>query len=233
MREFIKLTVGLALSSVMAFSASAEIIDSDWLTEGDGLTFTDTSQDIQFLDLSETNNMSVVEVKSLLDSTYSGWAFATEEQVVTMLTNLLADTEVQYIESEGRTTADVVISSMESILDTVGGVENNAYIVYGFIDGSDVSMYGLYVNDALSYTYYNYTFAAYSDTYTSELTSLWLVRDAQDILSLEEITVEEPAIEEPSIEATSTGETIDVPTPLAFSSLALLGLGLTRRKKTA
>ena len=63
----------VALSSV---GASAELISTDWLVEGDNLVTLNTVSGKEYLDLTQTKGMSIDMVKSLMSTTYSGWHIA-------------------------------------------------------------------------------------------------------------------------------------------------------------
>lgn len=58
-----------------------ELISVDYKNNLDGLATLDTSTGYEWLDLTETDNMSMNQVESLLSSTFSGWRLATSDEV--------------------------------------------------------------------------------------------------------------------------------------------------------
>lgn len=65
-----------------AFSANAELIKGDWISQGDGKAMLDTFTGKEWLSLTETNGLSVDQVLS--DSKYNGWRVATSKEVKTL-----------------------------------------------------------------------------------------------------------------------------------------------------
>jgi hypothetical protein len=126
--------------------------------------------------------------------------------VVTMLTNLMSDTEAPYSTTVGQTVTYTLVSSRLTIADMLGAGEVgiNNYI-YGLIGGEDISLYGVHMPESYTRTFYDYW--SYTGGYRTPVFSTWLVRDS------------------------SASNTTDVSAPLALSGMILLGLGLNRRKK--
>ena len=78
----------IALASVFALSsigANAELVSADWKNVGDGLSTVDTLTGIEWMDLSETSNMSFNEVEALFSSEFNGWRLPTQNEVSQLL----------------------------------------------------------------------------------------------------------------------------------------------------
>jgi hypothetical protein len=207
MRSFVKLAIGLTLPSVMAFSASADIVNSDWLEEGDGLTFTNVTTGMVFLDLSETFDMSINDVEALLDTTFEGFSIATGEQAAAALSSMLEDS-VGYSTTMGTTYTSLY--NRYELADITGAhIGAGGPFIYGIAVDEDISMYGVYASSTYTSTVYNNN--VYNENYSFFSHGVWLVRDS-------------------SVTDAPTSFT-DLPAPLAFFGLALLGLGAIRRKK--
>jgi hypothetical protein len=78
----IALVSALTLSSI---SAQAEFIKTDWKAVGDNLASVDTDTGIEWMTLTETSNMSYLQVEALLDTTFSGWRLPTRNEVNVMM----------------------------------------------------------------------------------------------------------------------------------------------------
>lgn len=72
-----------AILGVFSGAANAELVESDYMTTGDNLAFTDTRTNTTFLDLSVTLGKSIEEVSAQLitGGSYDGWYLATPEQI--------------------------------------------------------------------------------------------------------------------------------------------------------
>lgn len=66
-------------------NASAAIVSVDWKTAGDNLITRDTSSGLEWLDLTQTANLSFNDVTAQLGvgDTFEGWSYATGAQVAT------------------------------------------------------------------------------------------------------------------------------------------------------
>ena len=82
-----------ACFTVVSFNVSAAVISTDWLTAGDNLITHDTVSGLEWLDLTETNNLSYDFVTGQLvtDGQFAGWRYATNTEVVALLNNFGID----------------------------------------------------------------------------------------------------------------------------------------------
>tara|TARA_Y100001956_G_scaffold82394_2_gene103122 strand:- start:7592 stop:8218 length:627 start_codon:yes stop_codon:yes gene_type:complete len=83
----------LVASLIFASSANAELVSYDWLTEGDGDVTLDTNTGKLWLDLDVTSDTrwSVINHYIENDARYSGWRFATADEVMTLANNIFPE----------------------------------------------------------------------------------------------------------------------------------------------
>ncbi|MDB4725622.1 hypothetical protein OAF44_03780 [Akkermansiaceae bacterium] len=65
-------------------NAFGALMSLDWKTSGDGAITVDTSTGLYWLDLTETRNKTIDEVESDFGGTYSGFRYATNEEIETL-----------------------------------------------------------------------------------------------------------------------------------------------------
>lgn len=97
---FCTLSVVVAFLIGMSRKVPAELIERDWKTLGDGLLTFDQMSGREWLDLTLTEGMSTVEVSAQLDGNreYSGFTFASVDDVVELLTHAGIDTNTEVTE---------------------------------------------------------------------------------------------------------------------------------------
>lgn len=81
------LLLGTLFLFFSAFNAQAELVVTDWETEGDELIVIDTDTGYKWLNLAYTAGVSIDQVSSELATTYSGWKLATYDDVLTLMRN--------------------------------------------------------------------------------------------------------------------------------------------------
>jgi hypothetical protein len=83
---------------ILALSASthATVISIDWKITGDNLITRDTDSGLDWLDLTETNNMTYFLVSSQLGAggQFYGWRYATNNEAVTLWSNFNVDVSI-------------------------------------------------------------------------------------------------------------------------------------------
>jgi hypothetical protein len=90
-RKFIAATFLLAVFSVSSI-ANAALVSVDWKNAGDNLITRDTASGLDWLDLTETNNITRITILTLIDSgSLDGWRYATSSEVVTLWDNFGID----------------------------------------------------------------------------------------------------------------------------------------------
>ena len=70
----------------LSFASHAELVSTDWKTAGDELATLDTETGIEWMDLSETDGLSINTVLSMTSAggKFEGWRLPTEDEVLTL-----------------------------------------------------------------------------------------------------------------------------------------------------
>lgn len=123
----IAIAVAFSLTALSSFAANAELVVSDWKTAGDNSIITDTTTGLSWLNLKETDDMTLEEVVSKLDTDFSGWNLPTETQVHTIYDNYfnfdVTNFNTKRVNSGGQNFNDA-----RSFADTFGnGVKYNTH----------------------------------------------------------------------------------------------------------
>jgi hypothetical protein len=94
--------VGLFLTA-SAMSVQAELVSTDWKNTGDGLATLDTATGIEWLDLTQTDGMSINQAEGLtvVGSTFDGWRLPTRAEVTQMMVNAFPSQASLLQSSEG------------------------------------------------------------------------------------------------------------------------------------
>lgn len=92
------LYIALLSLTLLLPTAKAELVNADWKASNDQLAFVDTLTGQEWLDLSVTKGMSVLNVMANLNDggLFSGWRIANTSEVVSLLTNNWAGTPVPF-----------------------------------------------------------------------------------------------------------------------------------------
>jgi hypothetical protein len=215
MKIFTTLAIVTALASTMAFSASAEIINTDLNAAGDNLVITDTVTGLEFLNLNKTMGMTVSAVKAQLNTTFLGWRLSTGEEASSMLSNLLEGYGgyIPYVHGGKSSYGSLLGENTTDALQITGGNESNQSYGMAISESNNIRMYGFtyYPSNGNTGLYSNY--GPHDESWSNPGFATWLVRDASA-----DIVDENSGVN-------------DVSTPFALSSLALLGFGAIRRKR--
>jgi hypothetical protein len=206
------LLTGTVLSTMLTFSASASVINTDWNNVNDRLVITDTDTGNDFLKLTATSGMTINDVQAQLGTAFLGWRFATIDEVGDLLVNIYSP----YGYTDSSSNVATIHNNLYWTVDTLGltSIVNFSNAKYRFSfgkikDGGSSFSAGVFSRDYFDSQqdgltiYLNVADQVYMGVAANE--GVWLIR----------------------------GDISDVPAPLAFSSLALLGFGLVRRKKSA
>ena len=210
--NYLKKLIAISVFSVISMSSSAELIEQDWLAEGDGLSTLDTSTGLEWLDFSLTHRMSVNEVVSELDGSLSGWRLPTADEVEALMSQFYPDGTVSGINYLNRDEYLASVIERRSLFgETYGSYSTGLYL-----DGESgiVKVAGVLEKDDILNSYFDY--ASFSENSSSGYYGVFLVADS--------VPVDEP-IDEPIDEDPVN----DVPVSFAIGSLAL-ALVLRRKK---
>jgi len=89
-----KIALALTLASACSF-ANAALIEADWQNTGDNLAVLDTSSQLEWLDLSETQNLTYDSVVNDLSTTYMGWRLPSVIELTAMYDGFLINKVIQ------------------------------------------------------------------------------------------------------------------------------------------
>lgn len=229
MLKQILLTVCL-VAGVCSNVAQAAFIHTDWKSAGDKQATLDSDTGIEWLKLNNTNYKSMNEVKLLLSTTYAGWRLPTAAEVTQMFSRLLGE---PYGSADGTLSTKVVStisgSKKATALEFLG--QTSPSYAYGWFEkapgaSNTVAGGGVWGNDFYSYW-------TYSTAPARSSTGVFLVSDGGVTLS---------SIQNPSLNANNPKAPVnnlppiepdpeDVPAPIGFAALLMVGLGMMVRKR--
>lgn len=220
-------TLAMALGLMVATGAQAELVELDYLNEGDGLITVDTVSGLDWLDLKFTSGMSIYQARSVIPE---GFRVANYDEVYSLYDNNFDLTGMKLLESSLQTNrthnlsgeGDEDYAKIYEFIDMFGstwkeevsGQQYNAF--NGLFEGKDRYAYSVvmtvdYQSKSSSYednkrTSMSIDEKGKSSISTSNNAGVFLVRDTQYVS--------------------------DVSAPIAFAGgLSLLGLAGMRRKK--
>lgn len=124
--KYLKLTLAAA-ALVLSTSVNAAIVSVDWQSTGDNLVTRDTTNGLEWLDLTETTNMSYFTVLGQLStgSQFEGWRYATNVEVGSLFTAFGLPLDANL------TVAGLVDSAIVDFSNTMGNIMDPAVFSYG------------------------------------------------------------------------------------------------------
>jgi hypothetical protein len=217
-------------------SAQAALVESDWQSTGDALATLDTETGIEWLDLTQTDSMSITEAEGFtgIGGTFEGWRLPTRAEVTQMMVNAFPS-ELLKFQSSGtwsitNGTTDNEADSFRALFGQTNS--NSSYDYSGGLFKNDSST-GLRVimnrvddrrNDNYLRFYSNYSVSE-DYNYFQESYGVYLVSDGGTTQSSQL---------DPNINANNANAPInDVSAPALTTIgglLALFGLATIRRK---
>ncbi|MFQ3188928.1 MAG: hypothetical protein ACI936_000048 [Paraglaciecola sp.] len=223
----------LALASM---SASAQLIPTDWKNTGDKLATLDESTGIEWLDLTQTDGMSIDTAESLLSSRFEGWRLPTRSEVTQLMVNAFPS-KASYMQGAGawnwtNRTTDNEVDNFRLLFGTTHAntTYDHTFGVFKNDPGGDYSVLysGAYdrASDDSIKLYSNVNLAT-NTSYSTSTYGVYLVSDGGTTQS---------SLNDPSLNANNANAPSSVPSSVPLpATAALLGLGLlgfgARRKK--
>jgi hypothetical protein len=220
-------------------SAQAAFVESDWKNAGDALATLDTETGIEWLDLTQTDGMSINDAEALRNSTFSGWRFPTRAEVTQMMVSTFPS-RASLMQGSGRLTVDSPTTDNEAdrfrqLFGITGPVSSYSTYSYGmFKNDSDqadsVILSGMYDRTGDNHVLLISNEGATANStasndydYKTDSRGIFLVSDGGTTLSSQN---------DPSINANNANAPInDVSAPalLGLMSLGLFGFAARRR----
>lgn len=146
---------------VLSVNANGAIISIDWQSTGDNLISRDTSSSLDWLDLTETNNMTMLQVKSQLGSggAFEGWRYATGTEVISLWSNFNIDLSSNGPQSLVGVDANIILAS--NFLGNISCESNCSTYPYGTSGWIDEA------SPTTSYLYYTMGASIYQTSLSS------------------------------------------------------------------
>jgi hypothetical protein len=222
--------------TLSSMSASAEFIKTDWKEVGDNLAVVDKGTGLEWLNLSQTDGMSISQVDTLLSTTFYGWRFPSRNEVNIAMTSLTGvdaitpsdNVTVKYSE-EGVQKAIAYEDALGSTGVSRTQASDNTHYSYGHYYDDPTDLGSLIYFGGVTYYYDNgYMSAVYDDnvrnndayTFSHQLYGVYLVSEGGTTLS---------SINDPSINATAN---VPLPATTVLLGLGLLGFFAPRKKSS-
>ena len=202
----------------LSFASHAELVSTDWKTEGDALATLDTETGIEWIDLSETDGMSINTVLSMTSAggKFEGWRLPTEDEVLTLFDAAFTGTFV----TGPNTSAPKFKEQILAFHELFGYTSYNIDRAYGLYeqDNGNVVLMGVRNNETV---FFKHSESPYSADFSKSMYGVFLVSDGGDTIS---------SINNPALNMMNANSPYNV--PLAGSgALALLALGAGVRRK--
>jgi hypothetical protein len=221
----------IALASM---SASAQLISTDWKSTGDKLATLDESTGIEWLDLTQTDGMSIDTAESLLSSRFEGWRLPTRSEVTQLMVNAFPS-QASFVQGSG--SKGLTNTTTDNEADNFRLMFGTTQVSYGY----DYTR-GLFKNDPSGQYSVLYSGVAdrNSDDYVTLYSNLSQTNDTSysntvfGVYLVSDGGTTQSSLNDPSLNANNANAPSSVPLP---ATAALLGLGLlgfgARRKKNS
>lgn len=213
-----KVTLKIAAASLLialSSATSADLLEFDWQTQGDGDVTLDTDSGKLWLDLDVTAFQSIDSVRLRLqnDPALSYWRIPTLTEIYTLASNSFSDiTDPTKLIYNGRATAQETAN-----FSVFGQAVNNSGYTYGFYDNNGTSQ--LLGSDYGGGYYLNYQLGN-NTAYKRVYEGVYLVSDNYSV------SIDESAIR-------SVAPNYNVSSPAVIGALSVFGLALFGRQKKA
>lgn len=213
----------LIVSSTM--TAHAAFVETDWKVLGDKKATLDTNTGIEWLDLTETNSMSINYVSSRLTTDFLGWRFPTYDEMLNLVETLYPSVLPPHMRNLNTTSVGYGTNGADHLLF---GARTPQYTYGLYATSNSTLLFGR--NTQAGVMHFNYYWAPGSLNFSHAYAGVYLVSDGGVTLS---------SINNPSLNVNNPNSpyaTADVMSPASLGSVAftilLLGGGLLRRIRT-
>lgn len=224
----------LIIASTIAFAsmgANAELIATDWKTTGDSLATLDAETGIEWLDLTQTDGMSINQAEGLLSSTFAGWRLPTRNEVTQMMVNAFPS-KAAIVQGSGswEFTDATLDNDADNFRALFGKTHNNPTYDYsiGMFKNNEVgAQYSVLYSGVLDTPNNDSVYLLSNNNQTNDanyantIFGIYLVSDGGTTLS---------SINNPSLNANNANAPASVPLP-ATAFLMIFGLAGLMRKK--
>jgi hypothetical protein len=215
-------------------STQAALVETDWNNTGDGLATLDTDTGIEWLDLTQTDGMSINQAEGLTSSTFSGWRLPTRAEVTQMMVNAFSS-EASRVQGSGwwSVTSNASYDEADSFSALFGKtyMDSPNYFTFGLLKNDPGQASGMMLS-GIRYRPNDGYIALFSNAetgvdihYSSPSYGIYLVSDGGTTLSSQL---------DPSLNANNANAPVaDVSAPTIMGGLfALLGLAAIRRRSS-
>ena len=208
---------------LVSAGASAEFVETDYLVTGDGLSTLHQETGLEWLDFTETAGQSYNSISAQLDTTWLGWRFPTEAEVLGMYSSFFPDINVTNpVGYSGGLTSEQF---------------NNFLGLFGVTQASKSRTYAYYPDDnnVITFSGINSSsvhFGSYKGSSTFDSASgtvgYMLVSDGGLTLS----STNDPSLNINNASAPVNNSTASVHVPASLGLLAIAMFGFSARRKS-
>ncbi len=223
--------------AITSLGANAELLATDYLSEGDMKSTLDTQSGLEWLDLTYTDGMSIDQVKAALPTTFSGWRMPTPDEVVSLMMHAIPS-KADFVQTLGNASwfyNDIsLFQEVDNFASFFGYTQDSGQHHYSmgmFESASGQTLYsGILDDQSPSYDMVLYSGALYSSKTNAAHNSVgvFLVSDGGTTLS----SINNPNINNIGFSG-DVNAPADVDVPVALGLVGLLGLLAGPRRKQA
>jgi MYXO-CTERM domain-containing protein len=216
-------------------SAHAELVETDWKNTGDALATLDTGTGIEWLDLTQTDNMSITQAEGLTvtGGAFEGWRLPTRAEVTQMMVTVFSS-QASLVQGAGgfnitsaTTKSEAHLFSALFGITAVNSIRNHTYGIFKGGQGTSV-LFSAATSNKGNNTDYNVTLysnngAANDYNFSNASYGVYLVSDGGTTRSSQL---------DPSLNANNANSptaNVSAPALLGLMGLGLFGFAARRR----
>jgi hypothetical protein len=213
-------------------SVQAALVESDWKSTGDALATLDTETGIEWLDLTQTDDISIAQAKGMLSNSFLGWRLPTLPEVTAMMESAFSS-EVSRVNTGGNFSSYADTTNNEAdLFRSLFGVTRTGgsyQFTAGIVENDPGKSTKVLQSGVRARTSDNYLIISSKSNYTDNLNSssssfgVYLVSDGGTTLSSQQ----DPSIN--SNNANAPAADVSAPALLGLMSLGLFGFAARRR----